>query len=91
MPVTVRHPILRPAMLVLGAALVVASPLVGILPGPGGILVFAVGLSLILRHSRWAMRRYARLKRQRPKLGAWADWGLRRSSEKRRRARAAAD
>ena len=50
MPVTVRHPVLRPAMLALGAALIVAAPLVGVLPGPGGILVFAVGLSLVLRH-----------------------------------------
>lgn len=78
-------------MLALGAALIVASPFVGVLPGPGGIFVFAIGLSLVLRHSRWARRRYARLKRQRPRLGAWADWGMRRPSERRRRARAAAD
>ena len=91
MPVTVRHPALRPAMLALGAALIVAAPLVGVLPGPGGILVFAVGLSLVLRHSRWARRRYARFKRQRPKRGDWADWGMRRPSAKRRRARTAAD
>lgn len=91
MPFTIRHPVLRPAMLVLGTALIVASPAVGVLPGPGGIFVFAIGLSLVLRHSRWARRRYARLKRQRPRLGAWADWGMRRPSEKRRRRRAAAD
>lgn len=91
MPFTVSHPVLRPAMLALGAALIVASPAVGVLPGPGGILMFALGLSLVLRHSRWAKRRYARLKRQRPKLCAWADWGMRRPSERRRRQRAAAD
>jgi hypothetical protein len=91
MPITVRHPVLRPAMLAFGVALIVAAPLVGVLPGPGGIVVFAIGLSLVLRHSRWARRRYVRLKRQRPKLGAWADWGMRRPSERRRRRRAVAD
>ena len=69
MPFTVRHPVLRPAMLALGAALVVAAPLVGVLPGPGGIVLFALGLSLVLRHSRWARRRYVRFKRRPPAAG----------------------
>ena len=31
----------------------VATPLVGILPGPGGVIVFAAGLGLTLRTSMW--------------------------------------
>lgn len=88
MPLTVHHPVLRPLMMGLGVALILASPLVGALPGPGGVVVFAAGLSLVLRHSRRAQRRYARLKRSRPRLGAWIDRGLRRPSERRRRRRA---
>ena len=60
------------------------------IPGPGGIVVAAAGLALILRNSRWAKRRYVRFKRWRPKAGDWADWGMRRPSYRRRRALAEA-
>ena len=59
----------------------------GILPGPGGIIVFAAGLALTLKYSEWAKRQYVRFKRKHPKKGEWADWGLRRQSSKRRRER----
>jgi len=62
--------------LVAGWLLIVAAPIVGILPGPGGILVFAAGLALVLRGSRWAKRRYVLFKRRFPKLGYWCDKGL---------------
>lgn len=65
-------------MLALGTILIVAAPAVGVLPGPGGIIVFAVGLALVLRSSRWAKRRYVRLKRRWPRLGHLADRGLMR-------------
>lgn len=68
----------------LGILFVLAAPLVGLIPGPGGTIVFAIGLGLLLRNSLWAKRRYVRFKRQSPKIGGWADWGLRRQSAKRR-------
>lgn len=77
----------RTALTTLGAGLVVLSPFVGIIPGPGGIPVFAAGLALMLRNSETAKREFVRAKRRWPKLGHYADIGLRRGSTKRRRAR----
>jgi hypothetical protein len=76
-----------------GWALMAAAPLIGVLPGPGGILLFAGGLALLLRNSRWAKRRYVHMKRRWPRLGRFGDSTLRRLSHRRRRerARAAAD
>lgn len=70
----------------LGILLIVLSPLAGIVPGPGGIFVFAIGLAMVLKTSQWAKRRYVHFKRWQPKAGAWADWGLRRQSHRRREA-----
>jgi hypothetical protein len=75
---------MRLAQLVIGILLVLVTPLVGILPGPGGVVVFGIGFGLILRNSAWAKRRYVAFKRKQPKMGGWADWGLRRQSAKRR-------
>ena len=72
------------AQFIAGIMLVVVSPLVGVIPGPGGIFVFALGIALILRSSRWAKRWYVKFKRWQPKAGRWIDWGLRRESAKRR-------
>lgn len=71
-------------MLGLGVVLMIVSPLAGVVPGPGGIFVFAIGLALVLKTSMWAKRRYVHFKRWQPKAGRWADWGLRRRSAKRR-------
>jgi hypothetical protein len=71
-------------LFVIGVLLMIAAIPVGALPGPGGIFVFAAGLALVLKTSMWAKRRYVRFKRQRPKAGRWADWGLRRRSALRR-------
>lgn len=76
---------MRTTQLIGGAVLVVAAPLVGLLPGPGGLIIFGIGLGLILRNSRWAKRRYVAFKRVQPKIGGWADWGMRRASARRRR------
>jgi hypothetical protein len=81
------HPAIRIALLVVGVLLVVSAPVVGALPGPGGLFVFAGGLALMLQNSLWVRRRFARLKRRWPKLGEVADFGLRRRSFRRRRAR----
>ncbi|WP_246611103.1 hypothetical protein [Aquisediminimonas profunda] len=79
-----RSPTYRLVMAIFGVVLLIASPLVGALPGPGGIFVFAIGLGLILRSSLWAKRHYVVFKRKQPKIGHWADWGLRRRSHRRR-------
>ena len=78
------NPEFRMLRLFAGAGLIVLAPLVGLLPGPGGVVVFAAGLGLTLRNSIWAKRRYAMFKKHLPKAGRWADWGLRRKSAKRR-------
>ena len=81
-----RIAIVRTSLFVLGVLLMIGSPAVGVIPGPGGIIVFAAGLALVLRYSQWAKRQYVKFKRSHPKKGAWADWGLRRQSHKRREA-----
>ena len=80
------NPIVEWAMFALGVALLILSPLVGVIPGPGGIVVAGLGLALILKTSMWAKRHYARFKRWQPKAGRWTDWALRRGSAKRREA-----
>lgn len=68
----------------LGCLLLILSPLVGAVPGPGGVIVFAAGLGLVLKYSGWAKRKYVAFKRRHPNKGRWADWGLRRRSARRR-------
>ncbi len=80
------HPVVEWTIFGLGLILILLSPLAGAIPGPGGIFVFALGLAMVLRTSMWAKRRYVRFKRWQPKAGQWMDWGLRRSSAKRRKA-----
>ena len=79
-----RIPAVRTFLVALGFLLLALTPLVGPIPGPGGIIVFGAGLTLVLRYSGWAKRVYVRLKRKHPKKGAWADWSLRRRSALRR-------
>jgi hypothetical protein len=74
-------------LLGLGVLLIVCSPAFGVLPGPGGILVFAAGLGLVLKYSGWAKRKYVHFKRRHPNKAAWTDWGMRRQSARRRQAR----
>lgn len=74
----------RTTLFLLGLLLIIAAPLIGPLPGPGGILVFAAGLSLALKNNDWAKRQYVRFKAWHPKAGRWTDWGLRRRSARRR-------
>ncbi len=79
---------MRLMLTVTGIVLIIASPIVGAVPGPGGIFVFAAGLALLLRNATWAKKLYARLKRRYPKRGEWVDWSLRRRSALRRARRA---
>jgi hypothetical protein len=70
----------------IGVVLLLLSPVVGALPGPGGIIIAGVGLAMVLKTSMWARRRYVRFKRWQPKAGRWTDWALRRPSARRREA-----
>ena len=80
------NPIVDWSVFVIGVLLILLSPVVGAIPGPGGVFVFALGLAMVLRTSRWARRRYVHFKRWQPKAGRWTDWGLRRESARRRAA-----
>src|SRR3954467_11135781 len=80
-------PVVRHCLVALGFLLIAITPLVGPITGPGGIIVFGAGLSLILKYTGWAKRLYVRLKRRHPKKGSWADWSLRRASARRRHER----
>jgi hypothetical protein len=71
-------------LLALGVALIVLSPVVGLLPGPGGVIVLLAGVALTLQSSQVAKRLYVRAKRRWPSLGHWSDKGLRRPSHFRR-------
>ena len=85
------HPVVEWGLFVVGVLLLVVSPLVGVVPGPGGIIVAGIGLALVLKTSLWAKRHYVRFKRWRPKIfgrrlapGHWTDLALRRRSALRR-------
>ena len=60
-------PAVRTTLVILGFALMIVSPLFGVVPGPGGILVFGAGLALVLKYSDWAKRKYVAFKRTHPK------------------------
>ena len=81
------HPVVEWSIFGVGVVLMLLSPLAGVIPGPGGIFVFALGLAMVLKTSMWAKRRYVRFKRKQPKVGHWMDWGLRRRSAIRRKER----
>ena len=76
----------RYALFLIGCLLILLSPAVGILPGPGGVIVFGVGAGLVLKNSLWAKKRYVEFKKRHPNKGRWADWSLRRASARRREA-----
>jgi hypothetical protein len=81
------HPMVEWTIFGIGVLLILVSPLAGAIPGPGGIFIFAIGLAMVLKTSMWAKRHYVRFKKWQPKVGRWADWGLRRRSALRREAR----
>ena len=82
-----RSPLVRTILFVTGLLVIAASPLVGVIPGPGGVFVFAAGLVLVLQNSVWARKRFARLKTRWPRFGHYADMALRRRSFRRRQQR----
>ncbi|WP_258043036.1 hypothetical protein [Sphingomonas sp. NBWT7] len=82
-----RHPVARVAQLALGGLLLIGAALLGPLPGPGGIFLFAGGMILILRNSRRAQVRWTRLMRRWPRVADLVHRAMRRRSALRRRAR----
>ena len=80
------NPIVEWTIFGLGVLLLLLAPIVGALPGPGGIIIAGLGLAMVLKTSHWARRRYVRFKRWQPKAGRWTDWALRRQSFRRREA-----
>src|SRR3954469_12627833 len=78
------NPLVEWTLFAVGMVLLILSPLVGAIPGPGGIVVAGVGLALVLKTSMWSKRRYVKFKRWQPKAGRWTDWALQRRSAKRR-------
>ena len=83
-----RSPLVRTILVATGLLVIAVSPLVGVIPGPGGVFVFAAGLVLVLQNANWARKRFARAKRRWPRFGHYADMALRRRSFRRRRLRA---
>ncbi len=81
-----RNHAVRTCLVGTGILLIMVTPVVGVIPGPGGVVVFAAGAALVLRYAQWAKRLYVRMERRYPKAGAWSDWALRRPSPKRREA-----
>lgn len=51
-PVTIR----KPLVLIVGLALVIISPFTGVLPGPGGIPIFLLGVAILATEFEWAER-----------------------------------
>ncbi len=72
----------RFALSVLGVLLILVSPVVGAIPGPGFIIIFPIGLALVLQNSRFAKKRYVDFKRRFPQYGKWTDWAMRRRRHK---------
>jgi hypothetical protein len=81
-----RSSTIRTCLLGIGCLFLIVTPIIGVLPGPGGTFTFAIGAGLVLKNSAWAKRRYVHFKRRWPKSGGWCDWGLRRESARRRHA-----
>ena len=85
------HPVVEWTIFAVGVILLLITPLVGALPGPGGVIVGGIVLAMVLKNSMWSKRRYVKFKRWQPKLmgkrvhpGGWTDWALRRPSARRR-------
>lgn len=78
------HPAIRTCLVALGFVLIALTPVVGPIPGPGGVIVFGAGAGLILKYTGWAKRLYVRFKRSHPNKGRWTDWSLSRASARRR-------
>jgi hypothetical protein len=66
-----RHLIYRIGVGVVGGLLLIAAPLTGWLPGPGGIPLFIAGLAVLASEFEWAQRLLYRVKGWVRRLTAW--------------------
>ena len=82
------NPLTRTILVLAGILTIIVSPIIGAIPGPGGVFVFAAGLVLVLQNSELARKHFARAKRRWPRFGHYADMALRRRSFRRRQSRA---
>ncbi|NJS14683.1 MAG: hypothetical protein HC788_08870 [Sphingopyxis sp.] len=81
-----QNAVVRLCLFGFGAFMLLLVPIIGVLPGPGGIVLFPIGLALVLQNSVWAKRVYGRFKRKHPRYAAWADRLMRRPTAARKRA-----
>lgn len=68
---TMRKPspeVVRWIMIASGWVIMAAGIIISPAPGPMGAPIFAVGLILVLRNSRWARRQYIKMQRRYPKV-----------------------
>ncbi len=80
----VRSEPFRVFQMMLGFLLMPVAFIIGLIsPAPIGIFVFGAGLALVLRHSRWARRRYLFYTRRHPKVRKAVDIGLMRGKRRR--------
>lgn len=87
----VRSEPFRVFQILLGLLLLPVAVLVGVVsPAPIGIFVAGAGLTLVLRNSRWARRRYLIHTRRHPRVRKAVDLGLMRGRARKRRLQAAA-
>ncbi|HTF88151.1 MAG TPA: PGPGW domain-containing protein [Planctomycetota bacterium] len=73
-----RSKLARVFTLAIAVVLIIVGPIAGLIPGPGGIVIFAVGLALLAGESRIAARAIDRCEE---KLRSW--WQHARASWKR--------
>lgn len=80
----VRSEPFRVFQIMLGFLLIPVAFIIGLIsPAPIGIFVFGAGLTLVLRHSRWARRRYLFYTRRHPRVRRAVDLGLMRGRRRR--------
>ena len=84
-------PIKKIIILSTGWILVITGPIVGILPGPGGIAVIGVGVVLIMGQSRVARRVFVRTQHRYPEMMGPVRRFIRRRNQKRAEKRAKRD
>jgi hypothetical protein len=74
----------RVVQLGLGVLLILLAPIAATVPQPFpiGIVLIGTGLTLILRNSGWARRKYVRWQHRYPRAGRITDMGMRRRRKK---------
>ena len=66
-----KHLIYRIVVGVVGGLLIIAAPLTGWLPGPGGIPLFIAGLAVLASEFEWAQRLLQRVKDRVQQFTTW--------------------